>query len=213
MASKGGVGHRPRRRAHAAARGRHGALRDHGLRVPGADAVRLRARARSTTCSRCARAGRCTARRSARSPTPARCASSAATSWSATCPWRRSSTTARSTSSRPSAPPRRSTTRRAATLATGGSVHEALLGPARLAQPRLAPAAVRAVRLDRAVAHRAPPGGGRRRGARAARRRRARGGHRRQRPPRGRRPLPRHDRGDARVRGEPRLRRRRAARA
>ena len=55
MASKGGVGHRPRRRARAAARGRHGALRDHGLRVAGADAVRLRARARSTRCSRSAR--------------------------------------------------------------------------------------------------------------------------------------------------------------
>ena len=59
-------------------------------------------------------------------------------------------------------------------------------GPARLAEPRLAPAAVRAVRLARAVAHRAPPGGGRRRGARAARRVRARRQHRRQRPPRGR---------------------------
>ena len=83
---------------------------------------------------------------------------------------------------------------------------------ARLAQPRLAPAALRAVRLDRAVAHRAPPGGGRRRGARAARRRRPRRVHRRQRPARGRRPLPGDDRGDARVRGEPRLRGRRAAR-
>ena len=31
-------------------------------------------------------------------------------------------------------------------------------GPARVAQPRLAPAAVRAVRLDRAIAHGAPPG-------------------------------------------------------
>ena len=83
---------------------------------------------------------------------------------------------------------------------------------ARLAQPRLAPAAVRAVRLDRAVAHRPPPRGGRRRGARAARRRRPRRVDRRQRPARGRRPLPGDDRGDARVRGQPRLRGRRAAR-
>ena len=43
MASAGGVGHRPRRGAGAAAGGRHGALRDHGLRVPGADARRGRA--------------------------------------------------------------------------------------------------------------------------------------------------------------------------
>ncbi len=35
--------HRPRRGPGAAARGRHGALRDHGLRVPGADARRGRA--------------------------------------------------------------------------------------------------------------------------------------------------------------------------
>src|SRR3954463_535533 len=88
-------------------------------------------------------------------------------------------------------------------------------GPARaagLAEPRLAPAALRAVRLDRAVAHRASPGGGRRRGARAPRRRRSGRLDRRQRAPRGRRPLPGDDRRDARVRGEPRLRGRRAAR-
>ena len=122
----------------------------------------------------------------------ARCASSAATSSSATCRWRRSSTTARSTTLAPAAPrPRRSTTRPRRRWRTGGSVARGAAGPARLAQPRLAPAAVRAVRLDRAVAHRAPPGGGRRRGARAARRRRARRGDRRQRPPRRRRPLPR----------------------
>ena len=45
MASKGGVGLDARRVASAAARARHGAVRDHGLRVPGADAVRRRARA------------------------------------------------------------------------------------------------------------------------------------------------------------------------
>ena len=84
---------------------------------------------------------------------------------------------------------------------------------ARLAQPGLAPAAVRAVRLDRPVADRATPGGGRRRRAPAPRRQRARGVDRRQRPPRGLRPVPGRDRGGAGVRGQPRLRRRRAARA
>ena len=53
---------RHRRRRGAAARGRHGAVRDHGLRVPGADAVRGRARQRSTRCWRCARSGRSAAR-------------------------------------------------------------------------------------------------------------------------------------------------------
>ena len=85
-------------------------------------------------------------------------------------------------------------------------------GAAREPEHRLAPAAVRAVRLDRAVAHRAPPRAGRRGRARARRRQRAGRQHRRQRPPRRRGPLPRHDRGGARVRVEPRLRRRRAAR-
>ena len=60
----------------------------------------------------------------------------------------------------------------AATLARGRLGPRGAARAARFAQPRLAPAAVRAVRLDRAVAHRAPPRGGRRRGARAARRRR-----------------------------------------
>ena len=85
------------------------------------------------------------------------------------------------------------------------------------AQHRLAPAAVRAVRRDRAVAHRAPPRAGRRarccailttgdsprpatlpdwRGADPG----ARGEHRLQRPARRRRPIPGHDRGGARVR-------------
>ena len=50
MAAKGGVGHRPRRDDGAAPRGRHGAVRDHDLGVPGAHAVRGRARARSPTC-------------------------------------------------------------------------------------------------------------------------------------------------------------------
>ena len=50
--------HRPRRRPRAAARGRHGAVRDHGLGVAGADALRRRARRASTRCSRSARSGR-----------------------------------------------------------------------------------------------------------------------------------------------------------
>ena len=66
MAAKGEVGHRPRRAARAAARGRHGAVRDHDLRVAGADAVRGRAVEASTTCSRCAPSGRSTRPRSAR---------------------------------------------------------------------------------------------------------------------------------------------------
>ena len=66
---------------------------------------------------------------------------------------------------------RRSTRRRAATLAPDASVARRAARAARLAEHRLAPAALRAVRLDRAVAHRAPARGGRRRGARAPRRR------------------------------------------
>ena len=67
----------------------------------------------------------------------------------------------------------------------------------------------------RAVAHRAPSRAGRRRGAPAHPRRageRHRRVDRRQRPPRGLRPLQGHGRGGAGVRGQPRLRRGRAAR-
>ena len=49
---------RPRRRPGAAARGRHGALRDHGLRVAGADARRWSSRRGSPRCWRSARNGR-----------------------------------------------------------------------------------------------------------------------------------------------------------
>ena len=215
MASKGGVGHRPRRRAHAAARGRHGALRDHGLRVPGADAVRLRARARWRTCSRCARAGRShgTAIGEVTDTGAMRIfrgdelvGDMPVAALVDDCPVydaRARSARRADLRRRPWRPWR-----------TGGSVARGAAGAARLAQPRLAPAAVRAVRLDRAVAHRAPPGGGRRRRARAARRRRAR---RWRIDGNGRRvaadPYHGHDRGDARVRGQPRVRRRRAARA
>ena len=59
---------RPRhpRRPRAAARAGDGAVRDHGLRVAGADAVRRRARAASTRCWRSARSGRRPRPRSAR---------------------------------------------------------------------------------------------------------------------------------------------------
>ena len=90
---------RHRRLARAAARGRHGAVRGHGLRVAGADAVRGGAGPAGRGARASARAGRCARRRSARSPTRAGCACSTATSWSATCRWRRWSTSARCTTS------------------------------------------------------------------------------------------------------------------
>ena len=94
---------------------------------------------------------------------------------------------------------------------------EVLLGLLVLREPRLAQVGVRAVRLDRRLAHRPPPRGRRRRRAddpdgrrrqrhgalSAGRRRRAaardRGRDRRQRPPRRRRSLPRRGRGRRRV--------------
>ena len=56
----------------AAPRGGHGALRDHDLRVAGADALRGRAGAAAASCSRSASAGRCAPPPSARSPTRSR---------------------------------------------------------------------------------------------------------------------------------------------
>ena len=53
---------RHRRVARAAARGRHGAVRDHDLGVAGADAVRGRAGAARRACSGCASAGTCAPR-------------------------------------------------------------------------------------------------------------------------------------------------------
>ena len=136
----------------------------------------------------------------------------ATASWSATCRSRRSSTTARSTTSRRPSPSEPIYPPPTAVLAPSATARRDAARAAREPEHRLAPAAVRAVRLDRRLAHGPPPRAGRRRRARAARRQRARGQHRRQRPPRRRRPVPRHDRGRARVRGQPRLRRRRAAR-
>ena len=97
------------------------------------------------------------------------CGSSTAASSSATCRSRRSSTTARSTTSRPRSPSEPLYPPPPATLAPGASTRVDAARADREPEHRLAPAAVRAVRPDRAVAHRAPPGGGRRRGARAAR--------------------------------------------
>ena len=86
-------------------------------------------------------------------------------------------------------------------------------GAAGGAQHRLQALGLRAVRLDRRLAHRAPARAGRRRRPAAARvRQRDRRLDRRQRPPGRLRPLRGHGRGGARVRPEPRLRRRRAAR-
>ena len=99
----------------------------------------------------------------------------------------------------------------AATLAHGAAPASAC-SHCCLSEHRLAPAAVRAVRLDRAVAHGPPPRAGRRGGARAPRRR-AR--WRVSIDCNGRRvaadPYRGHARGGARVRREPRLRGRRAA--
>ena len=90
---------RHRRKPRAIARGRHGALRDHGLRVAGTDAGGGRAGRAWSGCSSSATSGRRERRRSARSPTAAGSACCAARSWSATCPCRRWSTSVRSTTS------------------------------------------------------------------------------------------------------------------
>ena len=72
-----------------------------------------------------------------------------------------------------------------------------------LSQSGLARAAVRAVRLDRPVAHDPAPRAGGRGGARAPRRRRLGGEHRRQRPPCRGGPVLGDGGGGARVRGQP----------
>ena len=97
----------------------------------------------------CARSGRSTAPRSARSPTPGACACCAATRSSATCRSTRSSTTARSTTSRRRARRRRgrSTRRPRRRSRPGASPARRAARAAGLAEHRLAPAALRAVRL------------------------------------------------------------------
>ena len=170
--------------------------------------------ATSRRCSRCASAGRSAARRSAPSPTPAGCAScageelvgdmpvralvddcplydlAAGAARRAALPARRADARARD-----AAPPRRCwRCSRSPNIASRRPLFEqydSIVQSRTVRRPEQADAAVLAL----------PDGGG------------ARRQHRLQRPPRRRRPLPRHDRGGARVRRQPRLRRRRAARA
>ena len=174
MASKGEVGLDIDVSRGAAARGRHGAVRDHDLGVAGADAVRGRAGAARRGARRSASAGRCARRRSARSRTRSACACSTATSWSATCRSTRSSTTARCTTSSPRSRPSRSTRTPPPRLGAGAARRRDAARAARLAQHRVEALGLRAVRLDRRLAHGAAPGAGRRRGAPARARRRLR---------------------------------------
>ena len=164
---------RPRRPHGAAARGRHGAVRDHDLGVPGADALRRRARRASTRSSPSARSGWSTRPRSARSRDTRRLrvfdgdalvGDMPVTALVDECPVYDLEPVAPSVSMYP-APPRGA--RRP--LDAG----DTLLALLRLRQPRLAPLGVRAVRLPRRLAHRAPPRAGRRRGARSCRAARA----------------------------------------
>ena len=145
----------------------------------------------STTCSPSARAGRSTARRSARSPTPGAMRIFRGDELVGDMPVAALVDDCPVYELAPAAPGGAALRRRRRRRSPrGGSVREALL--ALLASPNLASRRplFEQYDCDRAVAHRAPPGGGRRRGARAPRRRRPRRVDRRQRPPRGRRPLP-----------------------
>ena len=146
--------HRHRRRPRAAARAGHGAVRDHDLRVAGADAVRRRARAARRGAWPSARSGRSARRRSASSPTRAACACSRTARSSATCRSRRSSTTARSTtSSRPSRrEPVYARAARAARPADADAGRDAARADGR-AQHRLQALGLRAVRHARRLAH------------------------------------------------------------
>ena len=94
------------------------------------------------------------------------CACSTAASSSATCRSRALVDDCPLYDLQPASPPSRSTRRRRRRSPRRRRRGEALLALLALAQHRLAPAAVRAVRRDRAVAHRAPPRAGRRRRAR-----------------------------------------------
>ena len=217
LGQRDGVGRRgrdrPRRRQGAAARGRHGALRDHGLRVAGADARRGRAGTGRRGAGGLREMADRSAPRSARSPITAWSASFATARSSARCRSRRWSTAARSTTSSP----RR---RRAGSTATarpstdGASSEQTLL--ALLSSPSVASKRWAFEQYDSVV------------GSRTARRpesadaavliaarvrQRDRGLDRRQRAAGRLRPPRRHRRGRPRVRPEPRLRRGGAARA
>ena len=141
----------------AAARGGHGAVRDHDLGVAGADALRGRARAARRGAGALRALGGARHRRSARSPTRAGCGCSTATSWWATCRSRRWWTTARCTTSSPEPPARPLYPDPPAAARRGRRAPSetllALLGSPNVASKRFA---VRAVRLDRRLAHRAP---------------------------------------------------------
>ena len=215
MASAGGVGIDIDVGQGAAARGRHGAVRDHGLGVAGADARGRRAGEGRRRSWRCASAGRPAPRSSARSPTPARfrvlrdgevVGEMPVVALVDDCPLYDLA---------PSEPEgwiygnaahareelRRRRARRSSALLASSQHRQQAMG-------------VRAVRLDRRLAHRAPARDCRRRRAASPRGRRDdRDRDRRQRAAGRVRSLRGHDRGGARVRAEPRLRRRRAARA
>ena len=219
--SKGERRPRPRRLAGAAARGRHGAVRDHDLRVAGADAVRGRAAAGGRGARRLRAGGRCTPRRSARSPTRTGCACSTAselvgdmpvTALVDECPLYdlepaepadrlavvRSAARRSSAASDPAddASARCSRSPNVASRRWAFEQYDFLVGSRTVRRPEQADAAV----LQPA--------------ARGTRHRpRDRRLDRRQRPPGGLRPVHRRGRGGLRVRREPRLRRRRAARA
>ena len=203
---------RHRRRRGAAARGRHGALRDHGQSSPRSGCWRWSSRPASPRCGRSATSGRPARRRSASSPTPARSASSRPARSSATCRSRRWSTAARCMTSSPRRPPPGSTATRE-TLAPSADSAATLL--ALLAAPSIASKRWIFQQYDSVVGSRTVR---RPESADAAVLQLPEAGNaiarldRRQRPAGRLRALQRHGRGGARVRPEPRLRRRRAAR-
>ncbi len=158
---------RPRRPQGAAARGRHGGVRDHDLGVPGADALRRRARARRRGRRRLREVARQRDRdrRGHREPAAARV--------------RRRRAGRRHAGHRAGrrVPGLRARAGRAERLDVPGAARgdrrarprRHVGRPAALRQPRLAPLGVRAVRLPRRLAHGAPPRVGRRRGPRRCR--------------------------------------------
>ena len=203
---------RHRRRPGAAARGRHGALRDHGLRVAGADARRWSSRRRVAevlaVCEKwqtgSAEIGVVTDSGQIRILRDGEVVGDMPVEALVDgCPLY----------DLEPAEPEGWIYGNRATLARRRLRRGDAAGAARRPQHRLQALGLRAVRLDRRLAHGAPAGVGRRRGPADPRgRQRDRGLDRRQRPPGRLRPPRRHDRGGARVRPEPRLRRRRAAR-
>ena len=141
------------------------------------------------------------------------CACSTATRWSATCRSPRWSTSARSTTSSRSRPRSRCTRRRAA---VARRARRPATRSSRCCAPPTSRRAAGRSSSTTASSARAPCAAPRQADAAVLalpERRRDRRLDRRQRPPRRLRPVPRRGRGRARVLGQPRLRRRRAARA